>query len=98
MVAYFDVAPARSRGVCWAFARSTTGRLPAGHERSRAGPARHRGCDQISNAPGNQNIQTDLWQVSVPIRPRLLAGLDQTDHGHEHADIPKPACDDVGSL
>ena len=35
--------------------------------------------------------QTDLGQIRVPVGHRLSAHLHQTDHRHEHPQVPEPA-------
>jgi hypothetical protein len=45
----------------------------------------------MANGPRYHDVQTDLWQVSITIRMRLLADLDEANDWDEHSQIPKPA-------
>ena len=38
-----------------------------------------------------EKIQPDLRQIGITICVRLQADLNQTDHRHQHPQIPKPA-------
>ena len=46
----------------------------------------------------DHDIQTDLRQVVLPIRARLLASLHEPNHRNKHSRVPKPAGENVQSF
>ena len=52
---------------------------------------------QIRRRPGQQQIQADLRQIGVAIRPRLRAHLNNPNHRHQHDQIPQPADQKIGT-
>ena len=53
---------------------------------------------QASQRPGQHDAQPDLRQVRIAVGHRLGADLHQADHGHQHAQVPQPADDQVRML
>jgi len=52
---------------------------------------------QIRRRPGQQQIQADLRQIGVTIRPRLSAHLNDSNHRRQHDEIPPPAGHKTGA-
>jgi len=46
---------------------------------------------QICRHPCQSDIQTNLRQISVTVRPRLNANLQNPDYRHQHSQKPEPA-------
>ena len=52
----------------------------------------------LHDTPRYQYIQTDLGKIGVAIRPPLLTHLHDANHRYQHAEIPQPAHQKIGSL
>ena len=77
------------------------GGLPPGDGRQRC--AHRRACRridrrppspgprQVAQPPGDRDKEADLRQVGVAVGAGLSAHLHQPDDGHQHADVPQPA-------
>jgi hypothetical protein len=50
----------------------------------------------VGDEPGQENIQTDLWEVCVTIRVSLRADLYDAAHRYQHSQKPKPASQKIG--
>ncbi len=50
------------------------------------------------DAPGQGDARPDQRQIRVAVGHCLLAHLHQSDHRHEHPQIPKPADQQIGAL
>src|SRR5689334_21992110 len=46
---------------------------------------------QRGSAPGDQNEQSNLRQISIAIRVRLAAHLDKPNHRYQNSEEPNPA-------
>ena len=52
----------------------------------------------LRRSPGQGQIQPDLRQVGVAVGHSVPSNLHQTDHRHEHPQIPKPADQQLRTL
>ena len=72
------------------------------HQNDRGAAAQHHAAvtpagAQFRRRPGQQQIQADLRQIRVTIRPRLQSHLNNPDHRHQHDQIPQPAGQKTGA-
>ena len=74
-------------------ARHTPSESPAPTPNRRRTPSDDEGQDATAWArpPGQRDAQPDLRQVRVAVGHRLRPHLHQTDHRHQHPQIPEPA-------